>query len=93
MATAKRQIIQIIDARAAAKAAEICFQQLFPEKIKFRFEQVELSEDQEHWIVIIGFDEPPAFIGSPKQKIKTFKVNAQTGAVVSMRGQKAEASE
>lgn len=86
-----------IDARAAANAAARYFRQLYPNVSSCSLEEVELSEDDRYWLITLGFEVSakagggiPLLLQPPKTKFKVFKVNAQTGEVVSMRIRKLE---
>jgi hypothetical protein len=63
-------------------------------------EEVELSDDDAHWLITLGFDNPhqrtslsslltnqmaEALSPRPARIFKTFKVDAKTGQVVSMK--------
>jgi hypothetical protein len=56
-------------------------------------EEVELSSDRKHWLVTLSFFEElrrkaphlPAFLQVPRQKFKVFKVERESGRVVSMK--------
>ncbi len=87
-----------IDARRAADAAARYFKQLYPNVLSFSLEEVELSEDEDYWLITLSFEVGPRIAGGglsvrlepPKTKFKVFKVNAHTGEVVSMRIRKIE---
>ena len=87
-----------IDARAAANAAAAYFKDLYPNLKSFSLEEVELSEDGNHWLITLSFEirETP-HLGNvltqfqpPKTKFKVFKVDAKTGKVVAMKIRKLE---
>jgi hypothetical protein len=75
----------------AANAAMKYFQSLFPRVRKVSLEEVELSDDEKFWMITLGFELPsdhpdiPSELLPPKTKFKVFKVNAQTGEVLSMK--------
>lgn len=55
-------------------------------------EEIELSPDRKYWLVTLSFDEArqkapelPSFLRVPRQKFKVFKVERQSGRVVSMK--------
>ena|SRR6266536_5490569 len=86
-----------IDARSAANAAATYFQQLYSNLTSFSLEEVELSEDENYWLITLSFEVPtktsggvPLLLQPPKTKFKVFKVDARTGEVVSMRIRKLE---
>jgi hypothetical protein len=80
-----------ISAADAAYAAKEYFRALFPNVHKFSLEEVELSEDGLYWMITLGYEIPKdlleasAFFQPPSTKFKVFKVNAQTGQVLSMK--------
>jgi hypothetical protein len=88
-----------IDARAAAQAGAAYFKELYPDVTAFSLEEVELSEDGNHWLITLSFELPagpvqglgllPTF-QPPKTKFKVFKVDAKTGKVVAMKIRKLE---
>ena len=84
-----------ITVREAAHAAEAYFRQLFPAR-NVSLEEVELSEDEKHWLITLGYEVEVPMVPSvsalnpfiqpeKKTKYKLFKVNAQTGSVVAMK--------
>jgi hypothetical protein len=86
-----------IDARTAAHAAADYFRDLYANVKSFSLEEVELSEDGDYWLITLSFEVGPKTTAGfairlepPKTKFKVFKVNAQTGQVVSMRIRKLE---
>jgi hypothetical protein len=56
-----------------------------------RLEEVELVEDEKFWLITLSFElPPPTFALGPlslrgERQYKTFKVDAQTGQVLSMK--------
>ncbi len=53
-------------------------------------EEVELSEDEDYWLITLGFTPPTTGIGalagvSLKRDYKIFRVNAESGKVLSMK--------
>jgi hypothetical protein len=85
---AEKPKISVADAASAAKGY---FRTLFPEVQKFSLEEVELSEDGRFWLITLGYETPKNFTSAgdswlpPQAKFKVFKVDAQTGAVLSMK--------
>lgn len=83
-----------LDARGAAQAAFNYFTALYPSVKAYSLEEIEQTEDGEHWLITLGFDTDAKANGwalmPPKTKFKVFKVNIQTGEVVSMKIRKLE---
>ena|SRR5437899_6632010 len=86
-----------IDARTAAQAAAAYLQDLYPSVTAFGLEEVELSDDGNHWQITLSFEVGQKPWGTvafpfqpPKTKFKVFRVDAKTGEVVSMRIRKLE---
>ena len=95
MATAQTKPgAKIIDVKAAARAAAAYVEQLFPHSARsaISLEEVELSEDENHWLITLGFNveqkdtaKAPWTVSPPKAKYRIFKVDARTGRVISMK--------
>jgi hypothetical protein len=96
-----------IDAKQAAALSLEYFRELFPDVriSNVALEEVELLEDENCWLITLGFDEPlrrtrssvplnkslTDLFGTPlMRKFKVFKVDAKTGKVISMRIRKLE---
>ncbi|SRR6266567_4331027 len=97
-----------VDAKQAAKLSLEYFNELFPNLTvsNVTLEEVELLENENCWLITLGFDEParlrtaPVQINksladlfgtsSPTRKFKIFKVDAKTGKVISMKIRKFE---
>ncbi len=47
-------------------------------------EEIELTEDEEFWLITISF-QPPGEIISSRRRYKTFKIDATTGELQSMK--------
>lgn len=89
------------DAKQAARLSLEYFNELLPNATtsNVALEEVEFLEDENCWLITLGFDDPIRinpnplfstkvnFFGpqSPARKFKVFKVNAKTGKVISMR--------
>ena|SRR5665811_2039269 len=84
-----------LDAKRAVEVAWDYFHTLFS-KIStsdVSVEEVELASDRKHWLVTLSFFEQlrsktphlPAFLQVPRQKFKVFKVERESGRVVSMK--------
>ena len=91
-----------IDAKQAAALSLEYFKELFPDAriSNVALEEVELVEDENCWLITLGYDEPVGrtrssvplnksltdLFGVPlARKFKVFKVDARTGKVISMR--------
>jgi len=91
------------EAKQAAKLSLEYFNELFPNATASNvlLEEVEFLEDENCWLITLGFDEPvrsrdtgPSINKSmqnlfgppsPSRKFKVFKVDAKTGRVIYMR--------
>ncbi|MGO8931027.1 MAG: hypothetical protein ACLQU3_29575 [Limisphaerales bacterium] len=84
-----------LDAKRAVEVAWDYFHTLFKD-IPFSdvsVEEVELSPDRKHWLVTLSFFEAlrrksphlPDFLQLPRQKFKVFRVERESGRVVSMK--------
>ncbi len=88
-----------LDTKQAARLALKYFNDLFPDAqiSDVALEEVEFSDDENHWLITLGYETQTAqakqlnkqlvhlFGPSPARKYKVFKVDAQTGKVISMR--------
>ena len=88
----------MIDVKQAVKAAaQFAEDVLGPENVRgARLEEVEISEDGGHWLITLGFlnsDTPEGGRSAfevlagirEKREYKVFKVDAETGRVLSMK--------
>jgi len=89
----------IVDVRSAVVAASEHFyslQDLIGDRIEdLRLEEAELSEDQKHWFITLGFIRPVDKTSNPladliatrnyEREYKVFKIDATTGEVQSMK--------
>ncbi len=95
----------IVDVRSAAITAKNYFQSLQDlvedEYQNLRLEEVELSENKNHWLITLGFDIPNKNSINPvlkklnidaiqsypnyQRQYKIFKINTETGEVESMK--------
>jgi hypothetical protein len=88
----------MIDVKQAVQIALQYCAQLFGNQNQLRLEEVELSEDEKHWLITVGFDEPvpsrtdalgQALQGfMPKQyerKYKVVDVDAENGKVKAVK--------
>ena len=79
-----------IDAKQAAKNASKYFTDLTGYTEGVTVEEVEISEDRDYWLITLGFlvhDSTPMNVLSGQKTIKhkIFKVDVNTGEVVSMK--------
>jgi hypothetical protein len=85
---------EALEAKRAVGAAWGYFHTLF-EPIPasdVSLEEVELSSDGKHWLVTFSFEEMrrkspalPGFLQVPRQRFKVFKIERESGRVVSMK--------
>jgi hypothetical protein len=85
-----------VDARQATRAAFDYFRALYPDNMLHPYdpslEEIEMSKDGRCWLVTLGFNERrlqnqnlPKFLQVPLRALKSFKVDAVTGRVLSMK--------
>ena len=85
----------MIDVKGAAKAAAEYFSELYSDSqySDLLLEEVELSEDEKHWLITLSYAykpaRPPSALDilskqSPR-KYKVFKIDAATGKVEAMK--------
>jgi len=76
----------MIDVKEAVKIAHDYFNTLFPRKPLVGLEEAELTEDERHWLITLSSTEvaPLPWLPGTKQ-YKRFKIDAQTGKVLSMQ--------
>jgi hypothetical protein len=82
-----------ISVEVAAHAARDYFRKIYPQIKVFSIEEVELTEDERHWLITLGYEPgilekvnaASEFLPVPKTKYKVFKVDAHTGKVISMK--------
>lgn len=86
-----------IEVRDAVAAAAKYFKVLYPGVSKFSLEEVEMSDDERHWLITLGFPKQrdpfeagSLFVDRPQTKFKVFKIDARTGRVVAMKIRKLE---
>lgn len=83
----------MLEVREAVKVATEYIQTLFSEKQipELRLEEVELTPDNQFWEVTLSFvvREPTAYLSlgdaARTREYKTFRINAETGQVQSMK--------
>ena len=85
-----------VDARQATESAFRYFRALYSDDIRKNYdpslEEIEISKDGRYWLVTLGFNDYrvqtynlPKFLQVPLRKLKSFKVDAVTGRVLSMK--------
>lgn len=81
----------MIEVKQAAEAALAYFNELYEGGYhNLALEEVELSNDEEYWIITLGYN-PPAtgftqLTGAGiKREYKQFKIDSTTGKVISMK--------
>jgi hypothetical protein len=96
---APAQAKHAVDARQATESAFDYFRSLYSDVSRGVYdpslEEIEMSKDGRYWLVTLGFDEHrehrlqyknlPKFLQVPLRKLKSFKVDAVTGRVLSMK--------
>lgn len=95
MTSASRQTGETLDAKRAVSAAFTCFETLFGtsrDRSAVSLEEVKLFPDRKYWLVTLSYEElrrkpsdMPTLLRVPRQKFKAFKVERQSGRVVSMK--------
>ena len=81
----------MVDVKQAIREVIAYFAELYPQMGNVHLEEVELSEDERFWYITIGYTPPNEKVtglyelfGS-KREYKIFKVNSETGKVISMK--------
>jgi len=81
----------MLDVKEAAQRASDYFASLFPKDLaaNARLEEVELTDDGQYWLITLGFpvSDTLGFFGVTRtpRDYKQFKIDAETGKVVSMK--------
>lgn len=79
----------MIGVKEAVAAARRFAADVYGEKLGLTLEEVEPSSDERYWLITLGFvdtSNPFAGIaGRPDRNYKVFKINAESGAVISMK--------
>jgi hypothetical protein len=82
----------MIDVRQAVQAAVKFAEALYGDKKQIHptLEEVELTEDERHWLITLGFPKQnlsvvEALSGNGQRDYKIFTVNSQDGKVISMK--------
>lgn len=84
--------MNIIDVKQAAGLASQYVNNLYAEQMPSptQLEEVELTEDGKYWLITVSFVPRASTpieqaLSTPKRVYKLFKINAQTGQMVSMK--------
>ena len=81
----------MIDVKQAAQSASNFMAVLYSDNTisNVMLEEVELSEDGRYWLITLSFPAPPnsinSILGGGGRQYKIFKVNTDTGEVLSMK--------
>jgi hypothetical protein len=77
----------MLDVKQAVDIASQYLIALFADKAisNIQLEEVELSEDEKHWLITLSFTESQQILFPPRKSYKLFKINADTGQVQSMK--------
>ena len=77
----------MIDVRLATNAAVEYLKQFFPDVNNVQLEEVEISEDEKFWMVTLSYDDTDRFgmTYNRSRKYKIFKIDSNTGGVLSMK--------
>ncbi|MFH1743343.1 MAG: hypothetical protein ABIH23_30420 [bacterium] len=90
-ATGRKNRGKALDAKEAATKALQYFKDLYPATVlsSILLEEVELSDDRKFWLITLGYmpqtANPFLPFGPGGREFKVFKVNSETGEVVSMK--------
>jgi len=85
----------MLDVKEAARRASEYFAGLYPveSNSNVQLEEVELTEDGKYWFITLSYPVPSELAAlnfNFKRKYKVFKIDAETGQVVSMKIRKVE---
>lgn len=80
----------MIEVNDATNIAAEYLKKLFPDANNMQLEEVEISEDEKFWNVTLSYEyydpaNPSAMLFNRKRKYKIFRINANTGDVLSMK--------
>ncbi len=79
----------MIDVKQAAQIAANYFSDLNPGKFQnLALEEIELTDDEENWLVTLGYNPPSTniFVNGPvAREYKVIRIDAKDGKVVSMK--------
>jgi hypothetical protein len=83
----------MVDVKQAASTAADYLVNLYPQQVpsEVRLEEVELSEDESHWLITLSYIVPRSVFAdvpgilSHRREYKVFKIDAATGQVRSMK--------
>jgi hypothetical protein len=92
VAKAEQAIEPKLDVAQAANAAARYFKTLYPNVQKFSLEEVDRTEDEKFWLITLSFEVKNGGgknlvspFAPPATKYKVFKVDVETGRVMSMK--------
>jgi hypothetical protein len=79
-----------MDAKEATEKAVEYFKQFYPTVEKVKLEEVEISDDEKYWNIVLSYEDseatPLSYLQIGQQRIfKIFKIDAETGNVKSMK--------
>ena len=80
----------MLDVKEAAQKASEYFATLYTDEgiHSVQLEEVEISDDGKYWLITLSYPMPgqlPTIDPNHKRKYKVFKIDAETGQVVSMK--------
>lgn len=90
----------MLDVKQAAMNADDYLHQLYAEQLpsEVQLEEVEMTDDEKHWMITMSFvpqnqaSTLPSMLRTPKRRYKQFKIDAETGRVLSMKIRNVEAA-
>lgn len=85
----------MLDVKEAAQKASEYFAGLYSDQKlpNVQLEEVELSEDDKYWLITLSYPVPPELAAlnfNYKRKYKVFKIDRDTGQVLSMKIRRVE---
>ncbi|MBS1538989.1 MAG: hypothetical protein JST20_14740 [Bacteroidetes bacterium] len=84
----------MLDVKQAVKKASEYFSEFYPEIEQKQLEEIEKSEDGKYWLITLSYPLSEYYkpsvvelmtLNGKKQQYKSFKVDASTGEVISMK--------
>jgi hypothetical protein len=76
----------MIDVKQAVNIAVEYLKAFYPHLKQIRLEEVELSDDRNFWFITLSYpDESNITILPPSKQYKIFKIDVETGEVLSMK--------
>ncbi len=76
----------MIDVKQAVEAAGKYVKRLYPSTRNLRVEETEIAEDNSFWFITLSFiQESPEELFGPDRSYKEFKIDAETGDILSMK--------